>query len=79
MVAYQGKFDGLCGMYAIVNAYEINAYEICDYGGICEELFQVACGGAGSPEMAYGSMGRNDVWGYDENDPCVPKLHKALL
>lgn len=40
MVAYQGKFDGLCGMYAIVNAYEI-----CDYGGICEELFQVACGG----------------------------------
>ena len=39
MSAYQGEFDGLCGMYAIANAYDI-----CGYGETCEELFHVACG-----------------------------------
>lgn len=39
MPAYQGEFDGLCGMYAIANAYEI-----CGYGEIHKELFDVACG-----------------------------------
>lgn len=39
MSAYQGEFDGLCGMCAIANAYDI-----CGYGEICEELFHVACG-----------------------------------
>ncbi len=38
MPYYQGEFDGLCGMYAIANAYEI-----CGYGDICAELFQAAC------------------------------------
>lgn len=38
MPAYQGEFDGLCGMYAIVNAYEI-----CGYGDIRDELFSLAC------------------------------------
>ena len=37
MPAYQGEFDGLCGMYAIANAYEI-----CGYGDI-SKLFKVAC------------------------------------
>ena len=40
MPAYQGEFDGLCGMYAIANAYEI-----CGYGEICDKLFQISCGG----------------------------------
>ena len=40
MPAYQGEYDGLCGMYAIANAYAV-----CDYKeDFCAELFQVACG-----------------------------------
>lgn len=38
MPAYQGEFDGLCGMYAIANAYDI-----CGYGDSCSKLFEVAC------------------------------------
>ena len=38
MPAYQGEFDGLCGMYAIANAYEE-----CGYEDGCAELFQVSC------------------------------------
>lgn len=38
MPAYQGEFDGLCGMYAIANAYEI-----CGFNDSREELFMVAC------------------------------------
>ena len=38
MPAYQGEFDGLCGMYSIANAYESCGY--IDHGN---QLFQVAC------------------------------------
>ena len=38
MPAYQGEFDGLCGMYAIANAYDI-----CGYGDTCSKLFEIAC------------------------------------
>lgn len=38
MARYQGEFDGLCGMYAIANAYEQ-----CGYGDHCDQLFQIAC------------------------------------
>ena len=39
MPAYQGEFDGLCGMYAIANAYEL-----CGHGDHSDQLFRVACG-----------------------------------
>jgi len=38
MPAYQGEFDGLCGMYSIANAYEL-----CGYADHGNQLFQVAC------------------------------------
>lgn len=38
MPAYQGEFDGLCGIYAIANAYEI-----CGYGDFSSQLFETAC------------------------------------
>ena len=42
MPGYQGKYDGLCGMYAIVNAYEICEYNTPD-DEVEEEIFHVAC------------------------------------
>lgn len=37
--AYQGEYDGLCGMYAIANAFGV-----CGYGeDACAQLFEVAC------------------------------------
>lgn len=38
---YQGELDGLCGPYAIVNAFEK-----AGVSGCTEKLFQVACGAA---------------------------------
>ena len=39
MPAYQGEYDGLCGMYAIANAFAI-----CNYDEeACAQMFEVAC------------------------------------
>jgi hypothetical protein len=38
MAFYQGELDGLCGMYAIVNAVEL-----CDESIDSEEVFKLAC------------------------------------
>ena len=39
MPAYQGEFDGLCGMYAIANAYELCGGSNSD----AEGAFRTAC------------------------------------
>jgi hypothetical protein len=40
MAFYQGELDGLCGMYAIVNAIQL-----CDSAIDTDEVFQLACTG----------------------------------
>ena len=42
MPGYQGQYDGLCGMYAIANAYEICGYDTPD-NEIVERIFRIAC------------------------------------
>ena len=39
MHAYQGEYDGLCGMYAVANAFSICSYD----EESCSDLFRVAC------------------------------------
>ena len=40
MPGYQGEYDGLCGMYAIANAYETCGYDTPDDE---QEIFYIAC------------------------------------
>lgn len=40
----QGRYDGLCGMYAITNAYQICGYDTPDDERALEEIFHISCG-----------------------------------
>ena len=39
----QGRYDGLCGMYAITNAYQICGYDTRDDEDTLEDIFKTAC------------------------------------
>ena len=45
MPLHQGEYDGLCGMYAIANAYQICGYDRPeDEEDELQDIFQIACG-----------------------------------
>ena len=54
MASYQGKLDGLCGQYAIANAFEL-----C--GFVHEDYFQAACRGLAGSRWARCSLGRDVI------------------
>lgn len=43
MPSRQGVYDGLCGMYAITNAYQICGYDAPDDKNTLEKIFQTSC------------------------------------
>ncbi len=86
MPGRQGEYDGLCGMYAISNAYQICGYHTDD--GEAEELiFQVACSALAPkrwPDVlwegtSFGDMMRmiarcQDVLQDVSEDPDIPNI-----
>lgn len=44
MPLHQGEYDGLCGMYAIANAYQICGYDRPEDEEELQDIFQIACG-----------------------------------
>ena len=61
MPRYQGELDGLCGMYAIVNAFDICGF---DDGDGLEEIFRAACAGIGQsrwPQVLWDGTSFHDV------------------
>lgn len=63
MPAYQGEFDGLCGMYAIANAYEI-----CGFGDSRQNLFMTA----------YNALGRNRWPGVLEDGTTFRDMQRMI-
>ncbi|CDZ72569.1 Hypothetical protein NGAL_HAMBI2610_41940 [Neorhizobium galegae bv. orientalis] len=62
MPKYQGELDGLCGVYAIINAYETCG--LLDDGELHEEMFKACCNGlkpAAWPEVLWSGTEYRDL------------------